>query len=690
MSGTDFEKLNIVLAARDREFAQAMDRNTRRIERFARQSNKKFSGVTARFNKMGAAAKSNLRGIATAVAALASVNSLKTTTARLDEIGKTADRLGLSTDALQEFRAAAEGAGVAQATFDMAMQRFGRRLAEARIGKGEAKDALAELKIEMFDAHGAALPLEQVFGQVADKMADMSSQTDRNRLAMKLFDSEGVALVNLLREGSAGMDEMRREARELGVVINESLIRKAEESQTKLDLMSRVISANLSTALINIAPLLVNAAEGIAAISGAVNEFLSISSAFEEVDNGLSSLEQSAIDMGGLTDELERFRAARQAVDDLPSTNGQYTDDADTLAVVQAMVDANDALTDAISRRKAEMRAIDGINSAAAEIEEAKEAARLREMGAEAAERERISREKTAMIDRIMANASAASGGVLTGETREMVTQLASEWEAAQIAASKILNPVKAAGGATAEAADEALNYEKVLARIAQLTGATGLETAGFAEVLAEVDALLKEGAINGEQYAEMVGEIETQFDAAARASEQIKDGARGAFQAIVTGSESARDAVSKLLMKMAEMAAGSAFDRLFGGSSIWDTLGGLFGGGGGAKAAKVPSFSGGGNTGSAPRSGGLDGQGGFLAMLHPQESVIDHAKGGSGAPAGGGGVMSINVHVSGARGNAEITEMVNNGVRQGLSEYDRSVLPRRVTQISKDPRKVK
>ncbi|MFZ9260896.1 MAG: hypothetical protein ACO23G_10715, partial [Limnohabitans sp.] len=36
-------------------------------------------------------------------------------------------------------------------------------------------------------------------------------------------------------------------------------------------------------------------------------------------------------------------------------------------------------------------------------------------------------------------------------------------------------------------------------------------------------------------------------------------------------------------------------------------------------------SFAGGGYTGSAPRTGGLDGQGGFLAMLHPQETVVDH-----------------------------------------------------------------
>lgn len=43
-------------------------------------------------------------------------------------------------------------------------------------------------------------------------------------------------------------------------------------------------------------------------------------------------------------------------------------------------------------------------------------------------------------------------------------------------------------------------------------------------------------------------------------------------------------------------------------------------------------SFEGGGFTGTGARAGGLDGKGGFPAILHPNETVIDHTKGG-GAP---------------------------------------------------------
>ena len=58
--------------------------------------------------------------------------------------------------------------------------------------------------------------------------------------------------------------------------------------------------------------------------------------------------------------------------------------------------------------------------------------------------------------------------------------------------------------------------------------------------------------------------------------------------------------------------------------------------------AVSVPSFEGGGYTGSAPRSGGLDGKGGFVAMLHPRETVIDHTR----ARAGGGSSTPTSISI--------------------------------------------
>jgi len=42
-----------------------------------------------------------------------------------------------------------------------------------------------------------------------------------------------------------------------------------------------------------------------------------------------------------------------------------------------------------------------------------------------------------------------------------------------------------------------------------------------------------------------------------------------------------------------------------------------------------IPSANGGGYTGNGARAGGMDGKGGFMAMLHPRETIVDHTKGG-------------------------------------------------------------
>ncbi len=59
-----------------------------------------------------------------------------------------------------------------------------------------------------------------------------------------------------------------------------------------------------------------------------------------------------------------------------------------------------------------------------------------------------------------------------------------------------------------------------------------------------------------------------------------------------------------------------SAAASTFGGGGMMDDL----------KSMGV--FDGGGYTGDAPRTGGLDGKGGFMAMMHPRETVVDHTKG--------------------------------------------------------------
>jgi len=63
-----------------------------------------------------------------------------------------------------------------------------------------------------------------------------------------------------------------------------------------------------------------------------------------------------------------------------------------------------------------------------------------------------------------------------------------------------------------------------------------------------------------------------------------------------------------------------------------------------------IGSFEGGGFTGMGSRSGGVDGKGGFAAILHPNETVIDHTKG-----QGSGMNVTVNINAVDTKGFDEL-----------------------------------
>lgn len=109
--------------------------------------------------------------------------------------------------------------------------------------------------------------------------------------------------------------------------------------------------------------------------------------------------------------------------------------------------------------------------------------------------------------------------------------------------------------------------------------------------------------------------------------------------------SDFAKSVIADLMriqIRAAMGGGGSSGGGIFG--MIGSFVGSLFGGGGGmdssflnlgnmSNASSMPSyaamsFAGGGDTGPGARVGGLDGKGGYWAIMHPQETVIDRTLG--------------------------------------------------------------
>ena len=264
--------------------------------------------LKAKLKESESAANKALGGIKKAAFAIggifaggALINSIRNTTAELDKVGSTASRLGIATDKLMGLQFAAEQSGVSVETLNMAMQRQTRRVAEAAQGTGEAVKALEELGLSA--EHLNTLSPDEQMNEIADAMENVTNQSDRVRLSMKLFDSEGVALINMLEGGSAALKKYHQDAVSLGIAMDSSMIRKIEAADDANHRLSKSFSVVGKVLNVQLAPYIIFAANAIVELIKEFQLGAKSSNLFGEIIEGVArgfiisfNAMQSAID----------------------------------------------------------------------------------------------------------------------------------------------------------------------------------------------------------------------------------------------------------------------------------------------------------------------------------------------------------------------------------------------------------
>lgn len=220
--------------------------------RNGRRENNRFRESIDATKKAASSVNKVLAVVGVTYSASALIGKFNATRDSIDRLGKTAEKLGATTDALASLRFAGEQTGVAANTMDMAMQRMTRRVAEAAKGTGEAKDALKELRLDA--RRLAAMPLDKQFIAIAGAMDKVEGQGNRVRLAFKLFDSEGVALVNTLALGERGLRDMAQQARELGIALKDEDVNRVEAMNDAINRLKHSFGGVGSQLVIGIAP----------------------------------------------------------------------------------------------------------------------------------------------------------------------------------------------------------------------------------------------------------------------------------------------------------------------------------------------------------------------------------------------------------------------------------------------------
>ncbi|MEX0304342.1 MAG: phage tail tape measure protein [Leisingera sp.] len=227
----DLVKQGKSVEALDREYEdlertlEQLVKKQRRWERAMRDSRRVGESFGRMTENIGRLSRRMALGV---TAAGAGVFALAKSTAEYgDNVAKTAGKLGIGIEALQEYRYAAERSGVSVSTFDSSITAMQKRLGEAAKGTGAAKKALDQIGLSANDL--VRMGPEKALGAISDKLNQIENPAERAALAAALFSRSGIGMVNMLGNGSKALEQLRMDARRTGYVLSEQAARDAEK-----------------------------------------------------------------------------------------------------------------------------------------------------------------------------------------------------------------------------------------------------------------------------------------------------------------------------------------------------------------------------------------------------------------------------------------------------------------------------
>ncbi len=171
-----------------------------------------------------------------------------------DQLAKMSARTGISVEALSELGYAAEQSGADLETLEGGVRKMQKFLVEAAQGSKGAGDTLSKLGLRLSDL-GRLTP-DQQFELLADRISKIQDPAIRAATAMEVFGKTGTSLLPMMQDGAKGIEALKQQARDLGLVISTEDAKAAETFGDTLDDLWKVIKSGVFAIGAALAPLL--------------------------------------------------------------------------------------------------------------------------------------------------------------------------------------------------------------------------------------------------------------------------------------------------------------------------------------------------------------------------------------------------------------------------------------------------
>lgn len=142
-------------------------------------------------------------------------------------VQKMSERFGVGAQELQKLGAAAGDLGIEGVGH--AMKFLSTNAYNAAQGTGNAGEAFSRLGVSVRDQNGQMKTADVLMGDIADGMMRIHDPMERTALATKLFGREGSVMVNMLKDGRKGLDELAKARMRYNSTFSAEQLEKAEK-----------------------------------------------------------------------------------------------------------------------------------------------------------------------------------------------------------------------------------------------------------------------------------------------------------------------------------------------------------------------------------------------------------------------------------------------------------------------------
>lgn len=237
--------------------------------------------VSKGFSKIGREIRTTfMQAAAPIVAATAALYGFSAASSQAGDVAiKSASKAGMSVEAYTELAYAAKMGDVEQEAFLGGMIKLNKTLADAAQGSKSAKLAFERAGVSIYDQAGKLKNADQIMMEASDTFKKMPEGPYKASLAMALFGKSGAALIPMLQDGSDVINQLREDAKKLGITFNEEDARAAQDFNDSLTNVKLSVVGLTYTVGKQLTPYLIEAHKAISGWVSSNQEFIKVKTA---------------------------------------------------------------------------------------------------------------------------------------------------------------------------------------------------------------------------------------------------------------------------------------------------------------------------------------------------------------------------------------------------------------------------